>query len=188
MAEPLTLVLSVATGLALACLLAPGARAFELTAIRPARDAGGQLWVELQIEDPIEPRVARTLGRGMPATLTLHAELWRRRTGWFDRMERAVDATFRMHYDVWSDSWLLERPGATTLVIGTLDSLGIALGPGHQHQGAQPRNIVGRGIGRRHTRDYFISPARWDPQPQGESTCRRPRKTKARLGRPPAAV
>ena len=114
--------------LALLCLLAPAAAAFELTAIRPARDASGQLWVELQIENPIEPRVARSLGRGMPATLTLHAELWRRRNGWFDRMERAVDATFRMRYDVWSDRWRLERPGASTLDIGTLDSLAIALG------------------------------------------------------------
>ena len=69
-----------------------------------------------------------------------------------------------------------------------LGPLGIALGPGRQHQGAQPRNIVGKGIGRRHARDYLISPARCDPQPQGESTCRRPRKTKARLSRPPAAV
>ena len=69
-----------------------------------------------------------------------------------------------------------------------LGPLGIALGPGRQHQGAQPRNIVGKGIGRRHARDYLISPARCDPQPQDESTCRRPRKTKARLSRPPAAV
>ena len=30
--------------------------------------------------------------RGMPATLQLHVELWRRRDGWFDRMERSVDA------------------------------------------------------------------------------------------------
>ena len=51
-----------------------------------------------------------------------------------------------------------------------LGPLGIALGPGHQHQGAQRRNIVGKGIGRRHARDYLISPARCDPQPQGEST------------------
>lgn len=113
--------------MALLLLLALPAHAFQLTAIRPARDAGGQLWVELRLENPIEPRVARSLGRGMPATLTLHAELWRRRNGWFDRMERAVDATFRMRYDVWSDRWRLERPGGTTLTVSTLDSLQTAL-------------------------------------------------------------
>ncbi len=109
--------------LALVALSAPLARAFQLTAIRPARDASGQLWVELKIEQAIEPRVANSLGRGMPATLTLHAELWRKRSGWFDRMERAVDATFRMRYDVWSDRWRLERPGGASTSVGTLDSL-----------------------------------------------------------------
>jgi hypothetical protein len=32
-----------------------------------------------------------------------------------------------MRYDVWSDDWRLDRPGAPTLVLGTLDSLQLAL-------------------------------------------------------------
>ena len=107
--------------------LASPAGAFQLSAIRPVRDASGQLWVELRIDEPIEPRVANSLGRGMPATLSLHAELWRRRSGWFDRMEKAVDANFRMRYDVWSDRWRLERPGGATLTVSSLDSLETAL-------------------------------------------------------------
>lgn len=103
------------------------AHAFQITSIRPARDSTGQLWVEVQLEDPIEPRVASSLGRGMPATLTIHAELWRRRRGWFDRMERTVEATFRMRYDAWSDDWRLDRPGAPPLIVGSLDSLQLAL-------------------------------------------------------------
>ena len=117
----------LAPALVLLALLAPAARAFQLTAIRPVRDASGQLWVELRIEDPLEPRVANSLGRGMPATLTLHVELWRRRKSWFDAMERAVDASFRMHYDVWADNWRLDRPGGSTLTVGTIDSLETAL-------------------------------------------------------------
>ena len=108
-------------------VLATPAHAFKLTSIRPARDAGNQLWVEIRLEDPIEPRVAASLGRGMPATLNLHAELWRRRDGWFDRMEREGDATFRMHYDVWSDTWRLSRPGSPVIRLGSLDSLEITL-------------------------------------------------------------
>jgi hypothetical protein len=103
------------------------AHAFQLASIRPTRDSNGQLWVEVQIDEPIEPRVANSLGRGMPATLTVHAELWRRRRGWFDRMERTVEATFRLRYDAWSDAWRLDRPGAPPLVVGTLDSLQLAL-------------------------------------------------------------
>jgi len=101
----------------------PSAYAFTLSAIRPARDANGQLWVELQLDEPIEPRVAQSLARGMPATLTLHAELWRRRNGWFDRMENAVEATFRMRFDTWSGTWRLDRPGGSTIVVNSLDSL-----------------------------------------------------------------
>jgi len=106
---------------------AGAARAFQISAIRPTRDTADQLWVEVQLDEPIEPRVASSLGRGMPATLTLHAELWRRRRGWFDRMERAVEATFRLRYDAWSDDWRLDRPGAPPLIVGTLDSLQGAL-------------------------------------------------------------
>ena len=113
--------------LLLIALLAPPVRAFQLTAIRPAVDANERLWVELRLDNPIEPRVARSLGRGMPATLTLHAELWRRRNGWFDRMERAVDATFRLHYEDWNQSWRLERPGSPPLTVHSLDSLQTAL-------------------------------------------------------------
>lgn len=118
---------SLLTALLLLALVVPSAQAFQLTAIRPARDANNQLWVELRLEEPIEPRVARSLGRGMPATLTLHAELWRRRNGWFDRMERAADASFRLRYDVWSGLWRLDRPGGVSLSVHTLDSLQTAL-------------------------------------------------------------
>lgn len=111
----------------LLCALATPAHAFKLTSIRPALDASNQLWVEIRLEDPIEPRVEKSLGRGMPATLNLHAELWRRREGWFDRMEEEADASFRMHYDVWSDTWRLSRPGAEMLRLSSLDSLEIVL-------------------------------------------------------------
>ena len=108
-------------------LYSGAARAFQLTSIRPAKDSNSQLWVDVQLEQPIEPRVAKSLGRGMPATLTLHAELWRRRRGWFDSMEHAVEATFKLHYDAWGDDWHLDRPGAPPLVVSSLDSLTIAL-------------------------------------------------------------
>jgi hypothetical protein len=125
-AAPRALACSCLLVAALVLAVAP-ARAFQLTSIRPTRDTSEQLWVELQLDQPIEPRVAASLGRGMPATLTLHVELWRRRSGWFDRMERTVEATFRLHYDAWGDDWHVDRPGAPPLRLSTLDSLQIAL-------------------------------------------------------------
>ena len=112
---------------ALGCSIAASAAAFQLTSIRPEKDANQRLWVELQLEQPIEPRVASSLGRGMPATLSLRAELWRRRNGWFDRLERSVESSFRIRHDVGNDVWLLERPGTTTLEVNSLDSLSVLL-------------------------------------------------------------
>ena len=46
-----------------------------------------------------------------------------------------------------------------------LGPLGVALGPGRQHQDAQRGNVVGKSVGRRHARDYPASAAPCDPQP-----------------------
>ena len=101
---------------------APAARAFDLTlAIPQMRD--GYVWVDVRLEDPLGERVAQSLARGMPATLELHAELWRRRTGWFHHFQSSYDASIRMRYEVWNESFRLERTGDAPLVVGSLDSL-----------------------------------------------------------------
>jgi len=114
-------------GLVLLASAARPAHALSLASVQTSRDADARLWVAVRVDEPIEPRVARSLRRGMPATLTLHAELWRRRHGWFDRLEQSSEVTFRMRYDVWGDRWRLEDPDGHTLVLRTLDSLQIAL-------------------------------------------------------------
>ena len=108
-------------------LAARSAQALEFSSVTPSRDANGQLWITVRMEDPLEERIERSLGRGMPARLQLHAELWRRRSGWLDRMEHAADATMRLHHDVWTDAWQLERSGAPMLAFDSLDSLEAAL-------------------------------------------------------------
>jgi hypothetical protein len=111
----------------LVTLLAPVARAFEIATVTVARDESGQLWVTTRLDEPIEPRVEKSLERGMPATLMLHAELWRHRTGWFDRMEHAADAIVRLRHDIWHEEWRLERSGAAPLRMRDVDSLVAAL-------------------------------------------------------------
>jgi len=102
--------------------LAPAARALEITA-QPPRERGGYVWVEVRLGDLFAPRVEGSLARGMPATLTLHAELWRRRVGWFDRLENAFDAELRLRYDFRSAAYRIERTGAQPLVVPGLDSV-----------------------------------------------------------------
>lgn len=112
---------------AAAVLLSAGAAfAFDL-ALEPPRAADGQVWVNVRLEDPFEARVEESLQRGMPATLQIHAEVWRRRTAWFDRLERTFDASVRLRYDVWDDAFRIERAAAPAQEFGSLDSLERAL-------------------------------------------------------------
>jgi hypothetical protein len=108
---------------ALALAAAAPACAMEFMAVEPGLEAGGRVAVTFRLSDPLEERVEQSLGRGMPVTLLLHAELWRKRTGWFDRVERAVDATVRLRYDVWAHQWLIERAGLPALSLSSVDSL-----------------------------------------------------------------
>jgi hypothetical protein len=108
-----------------ACLLlAPAreARALEVALSAP-RAQESYLWVDASLTDLFPGAVERSLSRGMPATLQLHAELWRPRTAWFDRMERTFDASVRIRYEVWNDSYRIERSGAAPRSLGTLDSV-----------------------------------------------------------------
>jgi hypothetical protein len=126
-ASRLAKVVACVAACALGISIASSVAAFQLTSIRPKRDASHRLWVELRLEEPIEPRVASSLGRGMPATLSLRAELWRRRNGWFDRLEHSVESSFRIRHDAGNDVWHLERPGTTSLEVNSLDSLSVLL-------------------------------------------------------------
>jgi hypothetical protein len=103
-------------------LLAPAARALEITA-QPPCERSGYLWVDVRLGDLFEPRVEGSLARGMPATLTLHAELWRRRSGWFDDLESAFDAELRLRYDFRNAAYRIERTGAQPLIVPGLDSV-----------------------------------------------------------------
>jgi hypothetical protein len=110
-----------------ALLAATPAGALEIGTVSAARDEVGRLRVTLQLSDPLETRVERSLSRGMPATLLLHAELWRHREGWFDRMERSADASLRLRHDVWDDRWRVEQAGAPPVFASTVDSLEMVL-------------------------------------------------------------
>ena len=85
------------------------------------------VWIDVRRMDPVAPRIEESLARGMPATLQLHAELWHRRRGWFDRLEENVDAELRIRYEVYNRTYRIERRGAPTLRVGTIDSLRMAL-------------------------------------------------------------
>lgn len=114
----------------LAALLLSGsagsARAFSLDVDVP-RVAGGRVWATVRLHEPLDARVERTLRRGAVATLSVRAELWRRRTGWFDRLERSADASLYLRYLSAKEVWTIDRPGGERVSVSSADSLAIAL-------------------------------------------------------------
>ncbi len=109
------------------CLLgATRARALDIELGAP-RVRADSVWIDVHLLDPVGARIQESLLRGMPATLQLRAELWHRRRAWFDRLEENVDAELRIHYDVYNRTFRIERRGAPTLKVGTVDSLRQAL-------------------------------------------------------------
>jgi hypothetical protein len=116
---------------ALPCLIATLALAARAQAIDLAlgdpRERSGQVWVDARLANLFEGPVAQSLSRGMPATLQLHAELWRKRTAWFDRLESSFDASVRIRYEVWNEAYRIERSGGPARVLSSLDSVRVFL-------------------------------------------------------------
>jgi len=111
-------------GCALAALaaLAGEAAALEVAVDRPI-ERDGYVWVHLALDELFEKRTEESLSRGMPATLQLTVELWKRRTGWFDRHVAQFDASIKIRYDVWDRTYRVERRGAPAMLASTIDSL-----------------------------------------------------------------
>ncbi len=107
-------------------VLAPAAGALAVEVERP-REREGYLWVDLKLDDLFPPRVEQSLSRGMPATLLLHVELWRRRDGWFDRLQSTFESPLKIRYEVWSERFRIERTGAAGMTLSSLDSVRIVL-------------------------------------------------------------
>jgi hypothetical protein len=125
-ARPLRAIILVAIAATAGLSSAPDARALDLD-VGPPRLQGGYLWVDARLRDVFPARVEETLARGMPARLQLHAELWRKRTAWFDRLSGSFDADLKIRYDVWNRCYRLERRAAATVTTTTLDSIGLLL-------------------------------------------------------------
>ena len=87
----------------------------------------GRIEVAVRVSDLFPPRVEESLDRGMPATLQVSAELWRHRTGWFDRLSGSFVGKVRVRYDVWSREYRIEGSGLRARAVSTLDSVRLAL-------------------------------------------------------------
>ena len=106
---------------ACAWLWATHALALEVR-LSTARERGGYIYVAATVSEPFSERIGESLQRGMPATLELRTELWRRRNGWFDRLESGYQAQMRIQYEAWNEQFRIEGPRGQTFRVNTLDS------------------------------------------------------------------
>ena len=112
---------TLAVTLALALGATRAASAFQVTLMSP-HARGEWAVVDARLDDLFEDRVVQSLERGMPATIQVHAELWRKRGLWFDALENTFDASVRVRYGTWDESYHVERQGGPSLRFSTLDS------------------------------------------------------------------
>ena len=113
---------------AAACLMLAAIPAYALD-VEPGMPhiRRGRVEAEVRVSDLFPPRVEESLDRGMPATLQVSAELWRHRSGWFDRLCGSFVGSVRIRYDVWSNTYLIEGVGQRARAVSTLDSVRLAL-------------------------------------------------------------
>lgn len=89
--------------------------------------AGDTLAVEVRLGGFWSPRVRGSLERGMPATLVVTVDLWRHRSGWFDRMVATRSVLYRVRYDAWREDYVLQRNLEPPRHLASLAAVGEAL-------------------------------------------------------------
>jgi Domain of unknown function (DUF4390) len=102
--------------------LAGAAHAFEVS-LQGVYEESGVLRAEIRLRDVFDERIEASLSRGMPATLLIHAELWRSRTAWFDRLVSNADVSIKVRYEALRSRYRIERPGLPTLDFDSIDSV-----------------------------------------------------------------
>ena len=81
--------------------------AAELRLERIASTSQGFLFVELEFVDAFEGLYLEAIQSGLPSTLHYTIEIWRQRSGWWDRLERTQERQFRIFRDVLGGSYWL---------------------------------------------------------------------------------
>jgi hypothetical protein len=86
------------------------AHAAEIRLERIAATSQGFLYLEMEFVDAFEGIYLEALQSGLPTTLHYTLEVWRQRSGWWDRLERTQERRFRLFRDVLSgEYWLVSE-------------------------------------------------------------------------------
>jgi len=64
-------------------------------------------YVSYRLDRPFEGKVLEGIRSGLPSTLTYTVELWRRRSGWWDRLEETRESQARVLRDLLNEEYVL---------------------------------------------------------------------------------
>jgi len=76
--------------------------ASEIRMERIAATSQGFLYLEMEFVDAFDGLYLEAIQSGLPTTLHYTVEVWRQRSGWWDRLERTQERRFRLFRDVLS--------------------------------------------------------------------------------------
>ncbi|UCE01637.1 MAG: DUF4390 domain-containing protein [Candidatus Latescibacterota bacterium] len=111
---------------ALVATVATGVRAAEIRVDRIAATSQGFLYLEYELVTPFEGIYFEAIQSGLPTTLNYTIEVWRQRSGWWDKLEDTYEREFRLLHDVLNGEYLVNTSDETTS-FSTLDSLTAAV-------------------------------------------------------------
>jgi len=96
----------------LALTLTPAVRshAAELYVLGVGATSQGYAYVEFDFQDAFGTKAREAIRSGLPSTLTFTIEVWRQRTGWWDRLEETRELQFRVLRDLLNDQYVVVTP------------------------------------------------------------------------------
>lgn len=99
----------VVVGLA-ACVAAAPVAAGRLEVRPVGATSQGYLYVDFDFQEPFSGKSLDAIRSGLPSTLTFTVEIWRRRAGWWDRLEGTRETQVRVLRDLLNEQYVVATP------------------------------------------------------------------------------
>jgi hypothetical protein len=77
----------------------------------------------VSLRNVLNPSLESLIRTGVPATCNFTVQLWRNRSDWFDHLERTQSFSYRLHFDLWQETYVVTRPEGSDVIVSTADHL-----------------------------------------------------------------
>jgi len=120
------------------CLPSGSASAQQLSlAVESIREDDGFLEVGFALGNPFVGELETHLERGVPCTISYSIDLWKKRSGWFDKLVASRLLFFRVQFDLWKDGYAIQTMDGKLPTASNLEELAETVA-GHQRTRVLP--------------------------------------------------